>query len=228
MKQRIAILLLSLILLMGCDSNTAQSEVRFAAPAAATNTTTEAVPTEEPAQPAETAPAEEPAQPVETAPTEVPTQPAETEPEEVPTQPSQTAPLFPDMEAEVLRLMNEQRDLAGVAPLTMDYSYYDCAVTRAYECLEKWSHTRPDGRRSYSVYEDFGMLDGIKLAGENLAKNFSSPESIVKMLMDSPGHRQNILHREYDRVVISIVRVEGWDGLYAMSQLFIAKEEGCR
>ena len=216
MKQQIAIILLCVILLVGCDADTAQSEARFAAPAAATNAATGAAPTEAPTQPAETEP------------TEAPTQPAETESEEVPTQPSQTAPLFPDMEAEVLRLMNEQRALAGVSALTMDYSYYDCAVTRAYECLDKWSHTRPDGRRSYSVYEDFGMLDGIKLAGENLAKNFSSPESIVKMLMDSPGHRQNILHEAYDRVVISIVRVEGWDGLYAMSQLFIAKEEGCR
>ena len=140
----------------------------------------------------------------------------------------QAVPSFPEMEAEVLRLMNEQREMAGVEPLTMRYEYYDCAETRVKECLVLWSHTRPDGRASHTVYGDFGLQGSVRVVGENLAWGYSTPEAMVEALMASPGHRRNILHEVYDSVAISIVEIDGEEGRYAMSQLFMAtKKEEC-
>jgi len=124
----------------------------------------------------------------------------------------------------VLELINNYRKDAGLEPLEMDYTYYVCAEKRANECLQYWSHTRPDGRRSYTVYYDYGLIGKIRIMSENLAKNFSSIESIMEMLMDSPSHRRNILYEDYNRVTICIIEIEGYDGLYAMSQLFIQKD----
>ena len=135
-----------------------------------------------------------------------------------------TASRYAEMEKEILRLLNEHRKEAGVNPLEMDYTYYICAETRAKECLDVWSHTRPDGRKYYTVYYDYGMVDGIKLIGENLARNFKSLESIVEMLMESTAHRKNILLPDYTHVTISIVPVKGYEGLYSMAQLFIKKD----
>lgn len=215
MKRLLASVLMTAVLLTGCGTeqlavDTATTAADTVATMAATTTTTTTT-----AEMTTTAAATTAA--VTTSTTTVTTRPL-----------PQAVPQFPQWEAEVLRLMNEHRAVAGVKPLTMRYEYYDCAETRVRECLILWSHTRPDGRKSNTVYLDFGLQDGLRLAGENLAKGFSTPEAMVEGLMASPGHRKNILHEEYDSVVISIVEMDGEEGRYAMSQLFMAmKEEEC-
>ncbi len=147
----------------------------------------------------------------------------QTEDNSAPVYSTVAVPKYPEMEEEILRLINAHREKEGVAPLEIEYAYYDCAYIRANECLEYWSHTRPDGRRSYTVYYDLDLTDGIKMMGENLAKNFKTAESIMQKLMDSPSHRKAILCAEYTHVTICIIDIEGYDGLYAMSQLFTKK-----
>lgn len=130
----------------------------------------------------------------------------------------QTESIFPELEVEVLKLMNEQRALVGIEPLSADYVFYDCAKTRADECLVEWSHTRPDGRPYYTVFDDFEFTQHIQVVGENLAKKFKTPEQIVACLMASTGHRENILNPNFTQVTICIVPFG--EQYYAMSQLF--------
>ena len=67
-------------------------------------------------------------------------------------------------------------------------------------------HVSPTGESVFTLLVSADV--GYQLAGENLVVN-SAPESItVEMamtgLMDSPGHRENILRPEFKRVGIGV------------------------
>lgn len=122
------------------------------------------------------------------------------------------------IEQQVLDCMNAERTKEGIAPLTYYGSTYVCAEKRAQETMSLWSHTRPNGKPSYTVYEDFGFVLEVR-AGENLAKDFKTAEQIVAKLMTSEGHRKNIMQPEYHRVCICVLK--GENGYYHMTQLFL-------
>ncbi|MBQ5816497.1 MAG: hypothetical protein IIW33_03430 [Oscillospiraceae bacterium] len=135
-----------------------------------------------------------------------------------------------EMEAEVIRLMNEHRAEAGLAPLRTCDIYYNCVERRAEECTMVWSHTRPNGKSYFDVYTEYPIIAGFKAVGENLGKTFVSAEQIVKALMDSEPHRRNILYPEYTDVCVAIVMMDQSEQIYsmpvyAMAQHFYKREE---
>ena len=133
------------------------------------------------------------------------------------------------MEEEVIRLLNAEREKEGLPHLIADNTHYSKVMLRAQECEEYWSHTRPNGEKWSTVYE--GMTnERIKMASENLAKNFITPESIVKALMESEAHRNNILNEKFTHVCIAIHTMAPQEDypdytLYTMAQHFYQEEE---
>lgn len=128
-----------------------------------------------------------------------------------------------EMELEILRLVNIEREKEGLEPVEFAYDYYESAKIRSKEVssIETFSHTRPDGRPWHSVYEDLDVPDFWQ-KGENLAIYFSSAEQVVEGWMNSPGHRANILHAEFDYLAVSVCETVEYPGYYAGVQLFIA------
>ena len=124
------------------------------------------------------------------------------------------------IELEVLELMNKERAEEGLSALTYNATIYDCGVIRANECLIKWSHTRPNGTQYWTVFEECDKKI-TTCCGENLAKTFTSAEQIVEVLMNSEGHRKNILYKDFTSVCITILKDN--EGYYYMSQLFMGK-----
>lgn len=53
---------------------------------------------------------------------------------------------------EEFALVNQKRSENGVAPLTWDEGMYELACTRAQECVQSFSHTRPDGTLVSETY----------------------------------------------------------------------------
>ncbi len=154
-------------------------------------------------------PVEEKMQPETQPPTEEETQPQGNFPNEI--------------ELEILRLVNIEREKHGVKPVKFAYDYYECATVRARECAseETFSHTRPDGRAWHTVFEDY-KAPSYWGAGENLALYVYSAEHVVQGWMNSPGHRANILRPEYDYMAVAICEIEGYPGYYSAAQLFIS------
>ena len=62
------------------------------------------------------------------------------------------------------------------------------------EISKNFSHTRPDGSSCFTVSK--------QLHGENIAKGYTSVDSVVEGWMNSPGHRENILRKDFKRTVI--------------------------
>ncbi|MFZ5933145.1 MAG: CAP domain-containing protein [Patescibacteria group bacterium] len=106
---------------------------------------------------------------------------------------------------EVIRLVNEKRASAGLAPLTANPALAGAAQAKGVDMLNKdyWAHVSPDGVTPWQFFTDFGYK--YRYAGENLARDFSSAGSAVDAWMASPSHRENMLSPKYKEIGIGVV-----------------------
>ena len=90
-------------------------------------------------------------------------------------------------------LMNASRADAHVPPLREDPALQARAQARAEMLCAKRQF-------SHDGYETAYRGLGYRTRGENLAMGHSDARSVHAQLMASPGHRTNILRREFDSV----------------------------
>ncbi len=102
------------------------------------------------------------------------------------------------MDDKLLSLINLERLKAGVAPLIYRFDIQDASNLRAKEASVKWSHDRPNGKPYWSVDD--------KIWGENLAKNFITPQGVVNGWINSELHKKNLLNPEYKGACIGSFR----------------------
>jgi len=106
-----------------------------------------------------------------------------------------------DAEMEMLRLVNEERTREGLPELVIDETLRDVAREYSVDMLQRgyMGHIDLEGNTPFDRMRDGGV--SFITAGENLA--LAQTVSIAhKGLMDSPGHRANILSPHYRRVGI--------------------------
>lgn len=139
------------------------------------------------------APAPDPEPVPETKPATKPAPKPEPEPEPDPEpdpEPEDTV-TAPAYAAQVLALVNQERDANGLAPLQLHPELMEAAQIRAEEVTRVFSHNRPDGSSCFTVLDDCDLF--FLSAGENIAQGYVSPQEVVAGWMRSPGHRANIL-----------------------------------
>lgn len=163
--------------------------------------------TEKPTQ-SVTKPEQKPTQPE----TEKPTQ-SVTKPEQKPTQPetegnteaggTQTPGQLSYAE-QVVKLVNEERAKAGLSELALDKTIESAALIRAKEIQSVFSHTRPNGSAFHTALTESGVK--YRGSGENIAWGQKSPEAVMKAWMNSPGHRANILNKNYTKIGVGYLQ----------------------
>ena len=136
---------------------------------------------------------------------------------------------FKEMEDKIIALVNTEREKAGVTQLKIADRFYNETLLRTNECIECWSHTRPNGKDYYTVYTNPYQYN-IKMIGENLGKSFKTPEEIMGALMNSKGHRENILNKNFTHICVAIIEMPPKEEnqnytLYALTQHFYKMEE---
>ncbi len=112
---------------------------------------------------------------------------------------------MPDLEAEMLELVNEERTSRGLKPLEADPEMREVAILHSKDMFERgyFSHYTPDGKDPFDRMREMNVT--FRTAGENLA--LAPTLDIAHTgLMNSPGHCANILKPQYGRVGIGIVR----------------------
>lgn len=116
-------------------------------------------------------------------------------------------------ELEVARLINESRVAEGLAPLTLTAQISD--VARA------WSGVMGDGLKPFDPWAAFEhnpdysdqIPRGWNSAGENIAAGTSgwyTPALMHEGLMNSPGHRANIMNPSFTHMGLGIVHRNGF------------------
>ncbi len=110
----------------------------------------------------------------------------------------------PTLEVEMLELVNEERRAAGLAPLAPDPELTEVARRHSADMWARgyFAHVTPDGRDPFDRIREGEVR--FLTAGENLAL---APTVAVAHtgLMNSPGHRANILRPQFGRVGIGIM-----------------------
>ena len=106
----------------------------------------------------------------------------------------------------VYQATNKQRAAKGLATLEPNDKLSSAAAKKAHHMLNNdyWAHTSPSG---VTPWHWFGEVDyKYSIAGENLAKNFGSADSLLSAWMASPEHRANVLGDQYEDIGIAVVR----------------------
>ena len=104
---------------------------------------------------------------------------------------------------EVHRLTNVERTNAGLPQFGRNQPLIQTAVVRANEIIQYFSHTRPDGRSCFTAFEENHVE--YRHAGENLAAGQRSAAEAVQSWMDSQGHRENIMNRDFGQMGVGVV-----------------------
>ncbi|HVE54455.1 MAG TPA: CvpA family protein [Ramlibacter sp.] len=114
------------------------------------------------------------------------------------------APARPDLEVRMLELVNAERQSAGLKPVRPDPDLTRVARSHSKDMFARgyFAHVSPDGKDLGDRLEAARV--GYLTAGENLALAptlFSAHTG----LMNSPGHRKNILRPQFGRLGIGVL-----------------------
>ena len=111
---------------------------------------------------------------------------------------------LPELEARMLELVNEERRSAGLKPLAPDPELTEVARRHSTDMFARgyFSHYTPEGKSPFDRIREGNVR--FRTAGENLA--LAPTLSIAHTgLMNSPGHRANILRPQFGRVGIGVM-----------------------
>jgi uncharacterized protein YkwD len=117
------------------------------------------------------------------------------------------------VQAEMLAAVNAERRKAGASPLRPNSRLDQAAQRHAEDMLRRayFAHESPEGRtvreRSHGAGYDWRAI------GENIAEGQLSVAEVMDTWMHSPGHRRNILDRDFKELGVGLAlgrQGEGW------------------
>ena len=110
----------------------------------------------------------------------------------------------PDLEKRMLDLVNQERVAAGLKPLAPDPELTEVARRHSADMFARgyFAHDTPEGITPFDRMREANV--SFLTAGENLALAPTIPVA-HNGLMNSPGHRANILRPEFGRLGIGVM-----------------------
>jgi uncharacterized YkwD family protein len=125
-----------------------------------------------------------------------------------------------ESEKKMLALLNSEREKADLPPLQVDMELVKLARLKCHDMIELnyFAHQSPTYGSPFDMMRNAGIK--YRTAGENLA-GAPTVERAHTALMNSPGHRANILNASFTHIGIGAVK----GGPYGMmfTQMFIGR-----
>lgn len=142
-------------------------------------------------------------------------QPEQSQPQ--PQRPQPVTELSVD-EQRMIDLVNQERTRAGLPELKVNLELVKVARKKAAEMVENnyFSHTSPTYGTPFEMMKKFGI--SYLTAGENLA-GAPSVDLAHQNLMNSPGHRANILNSTFKEIGIGVAEGSSYGKIFV--QMFI-------
>ena len=128
---------------------------------------------------------------------------------------------FAAFQKEVVRLVNVERQKQGLGKLSLNAKLSNVATLKSQDMINKnyFDHTSPTYGSPFDMMKQFNI--SYKTAGENIAKGQKTPAEVVKAWMNSQGHRENILNKNYTEIGIGVAKDA--NGTLYWTQMFIGK-----
>lgn len=118
----------------------------------------------------------------------------------------------------VFQEVNQERIESNLPPLKLSVDLTKAAQLKADDMVKVgyFAHRSPQGKNVWNFVRAVKLLPEV--AGENLARGFSTSESTVLAWMNSPTHRSNILYPTYSEAGIGVAtkREKGKDVTYVV------------
>lgn len=126
------------------------------------------------------------------------------------------------VEQEMVRLVNQARAQNNVPALKVDTSLANVARTKSQDMMDNnyFSHNSPKYGSPFDMMKSFGIK--YVQAGENIAGN-QTVAAAHNALMNSPGHRKNILSPDFTHIGIGITKGGTYGNMF--TQMFISKPQ---
>lgn len=134
-----------------------------------------------------------------------------------------TAPSVPSdigaLEAEVIRLVNIEREKTGRPALTPNNELNRVARIKSEDFIKNnyFSHNSPTYGTPFDMIRSFGI--SFTAAAENIASGQRSAAEVMNTWMNSQGHRTNILNSTYNQIGVGVARDD--NGNLFWTQMFI-------
>ncbi|MFG3020582.1 CAP domain-containing protein [Streptomyces sp. NPDC048254] len=106
-------------------------------------------------------------------------------------------------EAEVLKLVNEERAKVGCSALSVNSSLTKLAEAFSEDMAARdfFDHTDPDGKTPWDRDAAAGIAN---LGGENIARGQATAQAVMDAWMNSEGHRANILNCDFKTLGVGV------------------------
>ncbi|WP_027338635.1 CAP domain-containing protein [Halonatronum saccharophilum] len=123
------------------------------------------------------------------------------------------------MEAQVVELVNIEREKYGLEPYKHNGQVSNVARTKAEDMRDNnyFAHTSPTYGSPFEMLQEFNVQ--FTAAGENIAQGQPTAQAVMDAWMDSPGHRENILSEEFTYIGVGLAK-DGQGNTYWV-QMFI-------
>jgi len=116
---------------------------------------------------------------------------------------------FNGEEADVFKLLNQERAAQGVGSLQCDAKAVLVARAHSQDMCDRhyFSHYTPDGKSPWDRLKAGGV--SYSAAGENIAWGQTTPKQVHNAWMSSSGHKKNMLNPSWVRTGIGYVKCTG-------------------
>ncbi|MFA5634700.1 MAG: CAP domain-containing protein [Anaerovoracaceae bacterium] len=138
---------------------------------------------------------------------------------EKPAAPAESNSATGSHEAQVVELVNKERAAQGLSALKFNAELSKVAEAKAADLRDKnyFSHTSPTYGSPFDMMKSFGIR--YTAAGENIAKGYMNPTSVMNGWMNSPGHKANIMNGNFTEIGVGYVSGSNGSGYWV--QMFI-------
>jgi uncharacterized YkwD family protein len=108
------------------------------------------------------------------------------------------------LKAQVIQLVNQERENRGLDPLTVNDTLTSIARTKSEDMVANnyFSHNSPTYGSPFDMLSQFGV--SYSTAGENIASGQTTAASVMDTWMNSPGHAANILNDAYTEIGVGV------------------------
>lgn len=105
----------------------------------------------------------------------------------------------------IVEFTNQYRLQEGREILEINDQLNQAALAKAQDMFNDnyWAHIAPDGTDPWFFIQNSGY--DYQHAGENLARDFKDPQSVVNAWIDSSSHRHNLLESEFSEIGVAVV-----------------------
>lgn len=106
---------------------------------------------------------------------------------------------------EVIEQTNQERAKSNLDPLTLNPQLTAAALAKAQHMMthQYWAHVSQDGKEPWTFIREAGYQ--YRVAGENLARDFTNTPNMIRAWLASPTHRDNMLSPRYREIGVAVI-----------------------